>query len=92
MNNKEVRSNNKACDKEVSKAVFKHYSGVNFFKCPSNFYQESYAQWFDLLRHYQNGNISFDLDDPNINYDAIHFTESLQNHYQNEKMREANGR
>lgn len=92
MNTKEVRSNNKACDKEVSKPIFRHFSGLKFFTCPSNFYNESFGHWFDLLRHFQNGTLAFDLDSPNKNFEAIHFVESLQNHYRSEKMKEANGR
>lgn len=91
MNSKEVRSNNKACDKKVSRPVFRHFSGKIFYTCPSNFYGESYAHWFDILRHFQNGQLSFDFEWPNRNVEAIHFVESLQMNYQ-KQLREANGR
>jgi hypothetical protein len=92
MNSKEVRSNNKACDKTVSKAVFRHFTGVKFFTCPSNYNQDSFAHWFTLARHFQDGIYPLDLDGPNKNIEALHFVESLQNNFHSEKMREVNGR
>jgi hypothetical protein len=92
MNTKEIRSNNKACDKKVSKPIYRHFTGLKFFTCPSNFYVESFAHWFDLSRHFDNGNMLLDLDAPNKNIEAMNFVSSLRNQYQNDKMREANGR
>lgn len=92
MNTKEVRSNNKACDKKVSRPVFRHFTGVQFFTCPSNFFGESYAHWFDLSRHFDNGNMALDLEWPNKNVEALNFVSSLRNNYQKEMMRQLDGR
>lgn len=89
-NDKEVRSNNKACDKTVSKPVLRHFTGAKFFTCPSNFYRESYAYWFDVLKMIQNGNMKIEMDWPNKNIEAINFLERLQANLKAEQMR-ANG-
>ena len=91
LNSPEVRSNNRACDKTVKKPVMKHFSGVQFFTCPSNFYKESYAHWIDILKNYQNGSLKFDLDWPNKNYEAIKFLEMLQNRFKADKLGAKNG-
>lgn len=89
MNDKATRSNNRACDKKVSKPVFRHFSGVQFFTCPANYYQESYAHWFDISRNVENGMFSFDLDDPNKNIEALQLAQSLRNYFHSEKLKEA---
>lgn len=88
MNTKEIRSNNKACDKMVSKPIYRSFNGAKFYTCPSNFYLESCAHWFDLSRHFDNGNMLLDMEAPNKNIEAMSFVSSLKNNYQNEKMKE----
>ena len=92
LNSKEIRSNNKACDKSIPetsrKPIYAHFTGVKFFTCPSNFYQESFVHWFDISRHFENGNMMLDLDEPNKNVEARQFADSLRANYHNEKMKE----
>jgi hypothetical protein len=92
MHDKETRSNNKGCDKMVKKPLFRHFTGVDFYTCPSNFFVESFAHWIDLSRHFDNGLIPLEIDSPNKNIEAMNFVSSLRSNYQDEKMKEANGR
>lgn len=79
LNTKEIRSNNRACDKIITKKpIFKHPIGISFYTCPSNYYIESYLYWFDVYQHVKNGGIKIDLSTPNKFIEAINFIEKLK--------------
>ena len=96
MHTQEIRSNNKACNKTIPltsrKPIFAHFTGMKFYTCPSNFYQESFAYWIEISKSFENGNLAFDLDEPNKNVEVRQFMDALRANYHTEKLRESNGR